>query len=416
MKRFFIISALALAAGVFVSCQKEAKEEQVSVETATIYLTSGLPGEEVNYAITYNELTDKYETVGSNVVTLKLAAQKEVQTAVQATLKADMSKLPASWTAMPEGAFKFDRATAEIAAGAKEGKTTFQITLDADKMSEAGQYALPLAIETSSENAMVSSTATTVIVKFTRTIEKGVPENWGKITSDNYTVNTYADYAGFDYTSYDMGLASAFDNDLTTGWYAEAMYWYEDAEDETNSGWVYAQDYSSYYGCFAEVVFKEPVDLRGLVVSADPDNDYYWCRPRRLTIMFKYEGDDDYTWNKMYSDGYIYDDDWNIIGEDEENEDEKYFTFCPALDENIGSIPGYKPSSDDYLITDANYEAFVLDLSEKLAGKKITAMIIAPARLYVGQADYNSELSDYNYEYGYDLFTGVFTNEITLFE
>lgn len=411
MKRFIIISTLAAMVGLFASCEKEQKNEGgTTAEDVTVYLTTGnAVANEVYYTINYSEITGKEEVTGSNEISLKLAALKEVAGAVKGTVKADLTKVPSGWTAMPEGAFKFDNASSEIAAGAKEGASAFKITLDATKMPEAGQYALPVVLEISGEHAVLSTTSNTVLVKFVRTIEKA-PE-WSKITSDRFTVGAYVDYVGFDYSNYDMGVAQAFDDDIATGWYAEAMYY----DDETSS-WVYAEDYSQWYGCFAEVVFNEPVALRGLVVSADPAGDYYGYRPRRLSIMFRYEGDEDYIWDKPYSDGYLYDEDWNIIGVDEENEDEKYFTFCPMLKGDEEVIPGYKPSVADFMITEPDYSSFQIDLTEKLAGRKVSAMIIAPATLYGYKDTWNAELSDYNYIYYYNLFGGTYTNEITLFE
>lgn len=431
MKRFIIISTLAAMAGLFASCEKEQKNDEgkTPAEDVTVYLTTGnAVANEVYYTINYSEITGKEEVTGSNEISLKLAALKEVAGAVKGTVKADLTKVPSGWTAMPEGAFKFDNASSEIAAGAKEGASAFKITLDASKMPDAGQYALPVVLSVSGEHAVLSTTSNTVLVKFVRTIETaGTSDDWNKISSDRFAAAPYAPAAGIDYSESGLGVASAFDNDLETGWYSAAY-------DYDSNTW--APDDSYFYGCFAEVVFNEPVSLRGLVVSANPDDQYYgYYRARRLSIMFKYEGEDSYTWDKPYSNGYLYDEDGNYIGVDEENGDEAYFTFCPMLDADIEMIPGYKPSAADFMITDANYSNFQIDLTGKLAGRKVVSMIIAPAALYVGRQylldddgnyvtdedgnylfNYDEEKQDFIYEYYYDKVYGSYVNEITLFE
>lgn len=415
MKRIFIVSTMAVMAGLFASCEKDPQGTSEDKTPSTVYLTTGLPmSDQVYYTINYTELTGKYDTTGTNVISLKLAALAEVSNAVKGTLKADFTKVPADWTAMPEGAFALTNATSEIAENAKEGTESFVVTLDTDKMADAGNYALPLTIEITGENAVLSETANTVIVKFVRTVQGGASDGWSKIASDRYTAGALANYVGIDYSDYGMGVAAAFDNDLTTGWYGTTYYSYTD--DDGNTQYVYANDYSYDYGCFAEVVFNEPTALRGLVISVDPEGDYYkWYSPRRLSIMFKYEGDDDYTWDKPYSDGNVYDDEGNVTGTDE-NEDEKSFTFCPMLTGDEEIIPGYKPSAADFMITNPNYSAFEFDFSEKLAGKKVSAMIICPATLYGYQNGWNEEKQDFNYTYLYDVWDGTCVNEFTLFE
>lgn len=174
MKRFIIISTLAAMAGLFASCEKEQKNDEgkTPAEDVTVYLTTGnAVANEVYYTINYSEITGKEEVTGSNEISLKLAALKEVAGAVKGTVKADLTKVPSGWTAMPEGAFKFDNASSEIAAGAKEGASAFKITLDASKMPDAGQYALPVVLSVSGEHAVLSTTSNTVLVKFVRTIE-----------------------------------------------------------------------------------------------------------------------------------------------------------------------------------------------------------------------------------------------------
>ncbi len=408
MKKILSISALALAAGLlFVSCEKE--PDAGTVVNDSIYLTTGLPvSNEVYYSLTVDELTGKTETVGTNEISLKLCSNAEVKNAASATLKADFSKVPSNATRMPEEGYSLVRATAEIAAGAKEAAETFLVTINAEAMPEAGIYVLPLTIEATSDNTEVSATANTVTVRFIRNINKAdTPEGWTKISSDRYTVGALESYVGWEYEG--ETVAEAFDGDLSTGWYSTVY-------DSSNG---FATDNSYYYGCFAEVVFNEAVALKGLTVAADPDSDWYGYRPRRLSIMFKYEGEDDYTWDKEYSystDEYIYQQVSLIEGE-------------------VESVPENQPSPADFLITKPDYSTYNIDLTEKLAGRKVSAMIILPATLYVGSVyetdesgnyvtdedgnyvrKFDEEQQDYWYEYYYDIYYGAFVNEFVLFE
>ncbi len=87
-------------------------------------------------------------------------------------------------------------------------------------------------------------------------------------------------------------------------------------------------------------------------------------------------------WDKTFVDGNEYDDNWNIIGESDEKDD-AYYTFCPQLSADAPQIEGYCPSPADFLITEAKYSTFAIDLSQS---------------------------------YYYDGAQGVFTNEFVLFE
>lgn len=53
---------------------------------------------------------------------------------------------------------------------------------------------------------------------------------------------------------------------------------------------------------------------KGIIVSANPDSQYYGLRPRRLTVLLKYEDADDYDWeNKDFDSGYQIDDNGNFL-------------------------------------------------------------------------------------------------------
>lgn len=408
MKKILSVFTLALAAGLlFVSCEKE--PDTGSVVNESIYLTTGLPvSNEVYYSVTVDELTGKTESVGTNEISLKLCSNAEVKNVASATLKADFSKVPANATRMPEEGYSLVRATAEIAAGAKEAAETFLVTINAEAMPEAGIYALPLTIEATSDNTEVSATANTVTVRFIRNINKAdTPEGWTKISSDRYTAGALENYVGWEYEG--ETVAEAFDGDLSTGWYSTVY-------DSSNG---FATDSSYNYGCFAEVVFNEAVTLKGLTVAADPDSDWYGYRPRRLSIMFKYEGEEDYTWDKTYS----------------YNTDEYIHQQVSLIEGDVESVPNYQCSPADFLITRPDYSTYNIDLTEKLADRKVSSMIILPATLYVGNVyeldengyylidengdyvkKYDEELHDYWYEYYYDIYYGTFVNEFVLFE
>ena len=135
-----------------------------------------------------------------------------------------------------------------------------------------------------------------------------------------------------------------------------------------------------------------------------------------MSIMFQYEGDDDYTWDKTYGDGYEYDDNWNVIGYSDEKDD-AYYTYCPMLGSgnNVDELPGYAPSPADFCINDYDYDNYAIDLSAKLAGKKVVGMIILPSALSVNQDGWNDEKQVFNYTYYYDYYWGTMVGEISLF-
>lgn len=407
MKRFIYFSAIALAAAVaFSSCTE--KDPLANVPESTIYLSAGnLQSSEVNYVINYDALTGAVTPVGTKEISITLCSTEAVGADVTAELKVDESLVAAGWSLLPEAAYTLSATSATILKDAKESTETFSLTLnpDAAEVAAFGSYMLPLTVEVKAGKAVLSSSAAVVYVKFVRNRLNGdiVPEGWSKIISDRYTAAAYVDaegnsYAGYDYSDYNLGLSNAFDNDVNTEWYA---YCYG--------------DYSEYYGCFAEVKFNEPVNVKGLIVSMNTESQYYPYRPRRVSVMFKYSGDDGYTWDKEYSDGYIYDDNGNIVGT-ADIADEGYYTFCPKLDEDAPQIPGYTPSPADFLITDANYANFAIDLSAKTEGRKVESMIILPAQLRVYQDGWNDELSDFNYTYYYDGYYETTVGEISIFE
>ena len=408
MKRFIYFSAIALAAAVaFSSCTE--KDPLANVPESTIYLSAGtVQSGEVNYVINYDALTGAVTPVGTKEISITLCSTEAVGADVTAELKVDESLVAAGWSLLPEAAYTLSATSATILKDAKESTETFSLTLnpDAAEVAAFGSYMLPLTVDVKAGKAVLSSSAAVVYVKFVRNRLNGdiVPEGWSKISSDRFTAGDYVDnygtsYAGYDSSDYGMGISSAFDNDVTTEWYSYC--------DESN--------YSYYYGCFVEVKFNEPVNVKGLIVSMNPDSQYYAYRPRRVSVMFKYSGDDDYTWDKEYSDGYIYDDNGNIVGT-ADIADEGYYTFCPKLDGDAPQIPGYTPSHADFLITDANYANFAIDLSAKTSGKIVESMLILPAQLRVYQDGWNDELSDFNYTYYYDGYYETTVGEISIFE
>ena len=419
MKRFIYFSAIALAAAVaFSSCTE--KDPLANVPESTIYLSAGnLQSSEVNYVINYDALTGAVTPVGTKEISITLCSTEAVGADVTAELKVDESLVAAGWSLLPEAAYTLSATSATILKDAKESTETFSLTLnpDAAEVAAFGSYMLPLTVEVKAGKAVLSSSAAVVYVKFVRNRLNGdiVPEGWSKISTDRFTAGDYVDgsgtsYAGYDYSDYGMGISSAFDNDLNTEWYSCCAYW-----DDSSQSYVYAEDNSAYYGCLAEVKFNKPVDVKGLIVSMNSESQYYGYRPRRISVMFKYSGDSDYTWDKEYSDGYQYDENWNVIGTTE-IADEGYYTFCPKLSSDAPQIPDYTPSPADFLITEAQYTNFAIDLTQKVAGKKVESMLILPAALSTYQDGWNDALQDYNYTYYYDIYFGTSVGEISIFE
>lgn len=405
MKRINLIAALAVAALAFASCTE--KDPLADVPESTIYLSAGAAqANEVNYVINYDAFTGTETIVGSTDISVSLCALEAVGADVTAELKVDASLVAAGWTLLPEQAYTITTSTATILKDAKQSTEPFAISIDPQVVEEFGSYMLPLTIEIKAGKAVLSTTAAVVNVKFVRNRTNAdiVPEGWRRITNDRFTAGDYVDeegnsYSGYDYSDYGMGISCAFDNDVTTEWYN----YYDDS------------NYSYYYGCLSEVKFNEPVNIKGIIVSMNPESEFYGYRARRISVMFKYSGDADYTWDKDYSDGYIYDDEWNIIGTSE-IADEGYYTFCPKLAADAPEIPGYTPSPADFLITDANYANFAIDLSEKTAGRKVVSMLILPACLVCYQDGWNDEMQDFNYTYYYDAWCNTTVGEISIFE
>lgn len=411
MKRIIIFSAIALSAiSVFSSCEKDPLK---NVPESTVYLSTGVtPANEVNYVITSDAVTGGESVVGTREVSFKLLSAEPVGADVTAVLKVDESLLAAGETLLPESAYTIGTASVTIAKGESESAESYTLTLNPEAVSGVGSYALPLTVELTAGKAVLSSGLSVMTVRLSRNCKNSdaVPQNWKRLSNESFSYAPYVDeygmpYAGYDYTDYGMGLSCAFDQNTDTDWYSYAVE--TDAEA--------ASDYSYYYGVIAEVKFNVPVALKGLVVSANSTSDYYSYRARRISLMFKYEGENEYVWDKPYGDGNLYDENWNVVGVDP-NEDEKMHTYCPKLDANIGSIPDYKPSPADFLITEAQYSNFAIDLSAKLEGKKVQSVLILPAKLAVYQDEWNGTLQDFNYLYYYDIWYGTVVSEISFFE
>ncbi|MGM9791927.1 MAG: DUF1735 domain-containing protein [Candidatus Cryptobacteroides sp.] len=403
MKRIFVFSAIAVAAlATFASCQKD--PAAVEVPESTVYLTTGTAtANEVNYVVNYDALTGAVSTVGATSFSVKLASTEPAGADITVNLKVDASLVASPWTLLPEAAYTISATTLTLAKDASESEA-ITVTLNPETVTEFGSYLLPLTVEVTEGKAVLSTTAAVVNVKFAYNRLNGdiVPEGWSKLgNGTDFTVASYPGFEGFSDEGWE--LDNAFDGDVNTEWYSYSGYYDSEAGD-----YVYAEDYSAYYGCFAEVKFNEPTDLKGLIVSMNTDSQYYFYRARRLSVMFQYEGDEDYTWDKTYGYGAEYGD---------ETADEAYYTFCPMLgsSNNIAEIPGYAPSPADFLINEASYSNYAIDLTAKLEGKKVVGMIILPACLYVYQNGWNDELQDFNYTYYYDAYFGTIVGEISVF-
>lgn len=409
MKRIIYISAMALAAlATLVSCTQKTPVTPAS----NVYIAAfSTPADEVNFVVNDNVLTGETETVGLQDISLKLLSAEAAASDITAALKVDESKVTSGWTLLPEAAYEVTEATASIAAGQTEGSGYFSLSLKPEALETAGSYLLPLTVEITSGNAQVSSSAL-VNVKVVKSIKYSdvVPADWIRVPSSKISAAAYPGYAGVVYEGYEVD--KAFDNDVTTDWYWTSYDW--------DTG-AWASDYSWYgYGCIAEVRFSEPVALAGFIASMDLDSPNYSNRARRISIMFQYDGESDYDWDKPYGDGYEYDNNWNVIGESEDKDDAEY-PFCPKLENGIPAndvkeIPGYQPSPADFVINEPKYENAAFSLVEKLAGRKVVGAIITPAKITSGQGDWNAALSDYNYNYCYDMYYGTAIGEIFFFE
>lgn len=411
MKRIIIFSAIALSAiSVLSSCEKDPLK---NVPESTVYLSTGTTtANEASYVVIIDAVTDGQSIIGSKEVSFKLLSAEPVGADVTAVLKVDESLLAAGETLLPESAYTIGTASATIAKGESESAEAYTLTLSPEAVSGQGNFTLPLTVEITAGKAVLNSTLAVVNVRLSESTinTEFVPQNSRRVANDRFSYGAYVDeygitYAGYDYTDYKMGLSCAFDQDASTEWYSCAV------ETEAEA----ASDYSYYYGVIEEVKFNEPVALKSIVLSANSASQYYAYRARRISLMFKYEGESDYVWDKPYGDGNLYDDSWNVIGVDE-NEDEKMHSYCPKLGSDIPSIPDYKPSPADFLVTDPNYSNFIIDLSDKLQGKKVQSVLILPAKLECYQDDWNDTLQDFNYTYYYDIWYGTVVSEISFFE
>lgn len=358
----------------------------MEIPVSTIYLTTGgVSANEVNYVVNYDALTGSETTVGAASFNVKLASTEPAGADITVTLKADETLVASPWTLLPEAAYTLSATTLTLSKDASESEAV-TVTLHPEAVAETGQYLLPLSVEVNEGKAELSATSAVVNVKFVRNRLNSdiVPDGWTKLQNGvDFTVGSYADYVGTVYEGYEVD--KAFDNDVATEWYT---YYSE-------------SDYSYYYGCFAEVRFNEPVDLKGLIVSMNPDSEFYANRARRLSIMFQYEGEEDYDWDKPY--------DWN------DGADEAYYTYSPMLDSDFDELPGYGPSPADFCINDSDYTNFPIDLSAKLDGRKVEGMIILPAKISVYQDGWNEDTQDFNYTYYYDYWYGTVVGELSLF-
>lgn len=423
MKRFIYFSALALAAAVaFSSCEKD---PLAGVPESTVYLSAGATqSNEVNYVINYDALTGAEQTVGTTDITIKLCATENVGADVTAELKIDESLVAAGFTLLPEAAYTISSTSATIAKDSKESTDAYKITLKPEAVEAFGSYVLPLTIEVTAGKAVLSTTAAVLNVKFVRNRLNSdiVPEGWSKIAADRFTAgsykDSYGDYIGIDYTEYGMGLASAFDGNLSTDWYGTSGYW-------EGSNFIYSETAADDYGVWAEVKFSKPTAVKGLIVSANPDSQYYKLRPRRMTVLVKYEDSEDYDWgNKSFDAGYVFDENGNYVYDDygypvmnyNVGDDGSYAYISDNSGINKVSLEGYQKADADYLIDEPGYSNYSIDLSSRFEGKKVVSMILIPATLVCSQWYYDDTLQDFWYTYYYDYFYGTATSEITIFE
>ncbi|MGM9753491.1 MAG: hypothetical protein ACI3ZK_05520, partial [Candidatus Cryptobacteroides sp.] len=291
--------------------------------------------------------------------------------------------------------------TATIEAGNTEGSAAFTLSLKPEAIAE-GSYVLSLSINIVEGNAELSSNSVVnVKVARNRLNSDLVPAGWKRLTNSDFS---YC-YPWECYEDEGFEIANAFDGDINTEWCGYT---------------IYGDYYSSYdgycYGCYMEVDFNEPVELAGLILAHSLTSQYYYCRARRLTVFVKYEGAEDYSWDKEWEDGY--DEDWNLtynVG------DEGYYKFSPVPEQlgdykwDIAVIPGYQASASDYTIDECNYEYATVSLEEKVAGKKIVSLLVAPARLTCYQDGWCEDTADYYYTYYYDTWYGTVIGDLYLF-
>ena len=421
MKRIFYIVSAVLVAAAFSSCENDPLAD---VAESTVYLSSGAtPSNEVNYVINSDALTGAEETIGNASISLKLCAAEAVGADVTAILKVDESKVSSPWTLLPSSAYEIASATATISKGSAESSDSFAVTLKPEAVADFVSYVLPLTIEVTAGKATVSTSAAVLNVKFVRNKLNAdvVPASWTRIGSDSFTAESFkdddGDYIGIDYSAYDLGLSAAFDGNLSTEWYGTCGY-YDGAD------FVYSNTAADDYGVWAAVNFAAPTALKGIVVSANPGSPYYGLRPRRLTVLLKYEGADDYDWeNKDFDAGYQTDDQGNYIVDGDGNyvidynvgDDGTYLVISDNSGVNKAEIPGYEKAPADCFIDDPDYTNHVIDLTSRIGDRKVVSMILIPATLACYRDEYDNELQDYYYAYYYDYFYGTATAEISLF-
>ncbi len=421
MKRIFYLASALLAAAVFYSCENDPLAD---VEQSTVYLSAGSSASnEVNYVVSLDVLTGKETVVGSPSVSLKLCAAEAVGADVTAVLKVDETKVSSPWTLLPSSAYELTATSATIAKGSSESSGSYEIALNPEAVTDFGSYLLPLTVEVTAGKAVVSSSAAILNVKFVRNSVNAdvVPASWTRISNDAFTAEPYkdseGDYVGVDYTDWNLGLSSAFDGDLSTDWYGTCGY-YE------GSDFVYSGTAADDYGVWAAVKFASPTALKGIIVSANPDSQYYSLRPRRLTVLIQYEGADDYDWdNKDFDAGYQIDDEGNYVLDPDGyyvidynvGDDGTYLVLSDNSGVNLDVIPGYEKATADYFIDNPKYSNHVIDLTSRIGDRKVVSMILIPATLTCYQDYYDTELQDYYYGYYYDYYYGTATAEISLF-
>ncbi|MGN1233298.1 MAG: DUF1735 domain-containing protein [Candidatus Cryptobacteroides sp.] len=421
MKRIFYVASAAIAAVAFSSCENDPLAD---VAESTVYLSSGAASSnEVNYVINTDAVSGSEEVIGSASISLKLCAAEAVGADVTAVLKVDESKVASPWTLLPSSAYELTSTTATISKGSAESSDSYSLTLKPEAVADFGSYVLPLTVEITAGKAVLSTSASVLNVKFVRNRLNAdvVPASWTRIANDAFTAesykDSYGDYIGVDYSAYGLGLASAFDSDLSTDWYGTCGYY-------DGSTYVYSGTAADDYGVWASVNFASPTALKGIIVSANPSSQYYSLRPRRLTVLLKYEGADDYDWDsKAFEAGYQTDSEGNYVVDEygyyvidyNVGDDGTYLCISDNSGVNKAEIPGYQKADADYLIGDAQYSNHVIDLSSRVGNKKVVSMILIPATLACYKDEYDSELQDYYYAYYYDYYYGTATTEISLF-
>lgn len=420
MKRFTYIFAIAASVAAVASCTDPIGQAKQS----TVYITTGrTPADEINIAVTFDALTQTEELVGLTDIQLGFRSTEAVEADITADIKVDEGKVSGQWKLLPAEAYEITNATASILKGAEEAAVPFGIKIKPEAVKEAGMYVLPVTFEVKDGNAVPSSSSAYVNVRLMRSVVNtdAVPEGWARIPSDKFTAAAYEGYAGLA----PEAVAYAFDGDIKTEWYSYAASY-----DSENDSYTYADDWSSYYGCYAEVTFSEPVEIAGLIVSISQDSDYYGYRARRLSVMFKYEGEEYYTWDKTNIDGYQIDENGDYVTDDDGNYvfdynvgDDGYYRHKSLIttedgankSNDITAIPEYQPSPADFVIDEPLYTSYAVNFAEKTAGRKVASIVICPAKISCYQDGWCDEVNDFWYSYYYDYMWGTSVGEIFLF-